>query len=294
MDFKSELKLRVDEINECLLRYLPEKEGLHKTILEAMHYSVFAGGKRIRPMLMNETYRLLGGRDKVIEPFMVAMEMIQTYSLVHDDLPALDNDEYRRGKKSTHAMFGEAMGILAGDALLNYAFEMAAKAFDIEVSDRTARAMQVLAKKAGICGMIGGQVVDVESEGKDIPYETLLYIHQNKCGALIEASMMMGAILAGADDEKVKMAEQIGADVGLAFQIRDDVLDVISTSEVLGKPVGSDDKNDKITYVTFMGLEASKKEVERLSQRALDTLKSLGGENEFLSLLIDSMVAREF
>lgn len=294
MEFKNELNKKVEEINELLCEYLPKEEGFQKTIMEAMNYSVLAGGKRIRPMLISETYKLFGGESEVVKPFMVAMEMIQTYSLVHDDLPAMDNDEYRRGKKSTHAQFGEAMGILAGDALLNYAFEVASKAFDIDCSQKVAKALQVLGKKAGIYGMVGGQVVDIESEGKEISFETLQYIHKNKCGALIEGAMMIGAYLAGASEDEVKTIEQIGANVGLAFQIQDDILDVTSTSEVLGKPVGSDDKNDKITYVTFVGLEKAKEEVERLSNEAIEKLHSLPYKNEFLEELIKSLICRKY
>lgn len=294
MEFKKELENRVEEINTLLNLYLPKEEGFQKTIMQAMNYSVLAGGKRLRPMLISETYKLFGGKKEVVKPFMVAMEMIQTYSLVHDDLPAMDNDEYRRGKKSTHAMFGEAMGILAGDALLNYAFEVAAGAFDIDCSEKTAKALQVLSKKAGIYGMVGGQVVDIESEGKEISFETLQYIHRNKCGALIEGAMMIGALLAGASESEVKTIEQIGANVGLAFQIQDDILDVTSTSEVLGKPVGSDDKNEKTTYVAFVGLNKAKEEVERLSNEAIEKLEALPYENEFLKELIKSLIYRKF
>lgn len=294
MEFKKKLNSKVEEINALLNRYLPKEEGFQKTIMEAMNYSVLAGGKRLRPMLINETYKLFGGEDEVVKPFMVAMEMIQTYSLVHDDLPAMDNDEYRRGKKSTHAQFGEAMGILAGDALLNYAFEVAASAFDIDCSPKVAKALQVLGKKAGIYGMVGGQVVDIESEGKEISFETLQYIHKNKCGALIEGAMMIGAYLAGASEDEVKTIEQIGANVGLAFQIQDDILDVTSTAEVLGKPVGSDDKNDKITYVTFVGLEKAKEEVARLSNEAIEKLEALPYKNEFLVELIKSLICRAY
>lgn len=293
MDFKEQLQQCVDSINNIIIKNMPKEEGYQKTIFEAMNYSVMAGGKRIRPMLMWETYKLFNGTSKAIEPFMVAMEMIQTYSLVHDDLPALDNDEYRRGKKSTHAQFGEAMGILAGDALLNYAFEMAASALEIEVSANTALALKILAHKAGTYGMIGGQVVDVESEGKQIPFEVLDFIHHKKCGALIEASMTMGAVLAGATKDEVNLIEQVAANVGMAFQIQDDILDVTSTTEELGKPVGSDDKNDKVTYVTMVGLEKAQEEVKRLSTEAIDMLQSLSYKNEFLIELIRYMIYRK-
>ena len=255
--FMEELQQKVEHINNVLEKFLPVEEGQQRIIFEAMNYSVRAGGKRLRPILMEETYHMFGGSSAVIEPFMAAIEMIHTYSLVHDDLPAMDNDEYRRGKKTTHAVYGEAMGILAGDALLNLAYETAAKAFDMEVADtRVARAFAVLAKKAGVYGMVGGQVVDVESEKSDdcsITREKLDFIYRLKTGALIESSMMIGAILAGASSDEVSRVEQIAAKLGLAFQIQDDVLDVTSTLEVLGKPVGSDEKNNKATYVTFEG-----------------------------------------
>ena len=237
---------------------------------------------------------MFGGDGEVVKPFMAAMEMIHTYSLVHDDLPAMDNDEYRRGKLTTHAKFGHAMGVLAGDALLNYAFETAVSAFYYEGEPmRTAKALQILAKKAGIYGMIGGQVVDVELTGQKIDRERLDFIYALKTGALLEASMMVGAVLAGASDEEVKTAEQVASDVGLAFQIRDDILDVTSTLETLGKPIHSDDKNEKTTYVTLKGVEQASKDVEEISGRALQSLASLPYKNEFLTELIRSLVYRE-
>lgn len=246
---------------------------------------------------MEETYHMFGGSSAVIEPFMAAIEMIHTYSLVHDDLPAMDNDEYRRGKKTTHAVYGEAMGILAGDALLNLAYETAAKAFDMEVADaRVARAFTVLAKKAGVYGMVGGQVVDVESEKSDdcpITREKLDFIYRLKTGALIESSMMIGAILAGASSDEVSRVEQIAAKLGLAFQIQDDVLDVTSTLEVLGKPVGSDEKNNKATYVTFEGLDKAVSDVERISKEAEEQLDDLGYDDAFLKELFEYLIHRE-
>lgn len=292
MDFKQQLQNKVDDIEKILYSYLPKEEGLQKTVIEAMNYSVKAGGKRLRPMLMNETYKLFGGNGKVVQPFMAALEMIHTYSLVHDDLPALDNDEYRRGKKTTHAVYGETMGILAGDGLLNYAFEIASTAFDIEFSEKVAKALKVLANKAGIYGMIGGQIADIESEGKQVDIQTVEFIHRLKCGALIESAMKIGAILAGASDEEQEKIEQIGADVGYAFQIQDDILDVTGTTEVLGKPAGSDDKNQKSTYVSIKGLEQAKKDVEFMSERALKTLLSFDNKNEFLEQLIKMLVSR--
>ena len=293
MSFKEELRTKTEEIEKLLTTYLPQETGFQKTVLEAVNYSVMAGGKRLRPLLMKETYQMFGGEGKVVEPFMAAMEMIHTYSLVHDDLPAMDNDEYRRGKKTTHAVYGEAMGILAGDALLNLAFETAAGAFDIETSARTAKALQILSKKAGIYGMIGGQVVDVESEGQPLSREKLDFIYRLKTSALIEAAMMVGAVLAGASDEEVAAMERVAGDVGLAFQIQDDILDVTSTLEVLGKPIHSDDKNNKTTYVTLEGLDKAKKDVEEISERALSTMASLEHKNAFLEELIRMLITRE-
>lgn len=295
--FMEELQQKVEHINNVLEKFLPAEEGQQRIIFEAMHYSVRAGGKRLRPILMEETYHMFGGSSAVIEPFMAAIEMIHTYSLVHDDLPAMDNDEYRRGKKTTHAVYGEAMGILAGDALLNLAYETAAKAFDMEVADaRVARAITVLAKKAGVYGMVGGQVVDVESEKSDdcpITREKLDFIYRLKTGALIESSMMIGAILAGASSDEVSRVEQIAAKLGLAFQIQDDVLDVTSTLEVLGKPVGSDEKNNKATYVTFEGLDKAVSDVERISKEAEEQLDDLGYDDAFLKELFEYLIHRE-
>jgi farnesyltranstransferase len=295
--FMEELQQKVEHINDVLEKFLPVEEGQQRIIFEAMNYSVRAGGKRLRPILMEETYHMFGGSSAVIEPFMAAIEMIHTYSLVHDDLPAMDNDEYRRGKKTTHAVYGEAMGILAGDALLNLAYETAAKAFDMEVADtRVARAFAVLAKKAGVYGMVGGQVVDVESEKSDdcsITREKLDFIYRLKTGALIESSMMIGAILAGASSDEVSRVEQIAAKLGLAFQIQDDVLDVTSTLEVLGKPVGSDEKNNKATYVTFEGLDKAVSDVERISKEAEEQLDDLGYDDAFLKELFEYLIHRE-
>ena len=295
--FMEELQQKVEHINNVLEKFLPAEEGQQRIIFEAMNYSVRAGGKRLRPILMEETYHMFGGSSAVIEPFMAAIEMIHTYSLVHDDLPAMDNDEYRRGKKTTHAVYGEAMGILAGDALLNLAYETVAKAIGMEEADaRVARAFAVLAKKAGVYGMVGGQVVDVESEKSDdcpITREKLDLIYRLKTGALIESSMMIGAILAGASSDEVSRVEQIAAKLGLAFQIQDDVLDVTSTLEVLGKPVGSDEKNNKATYVTFEGLDKAVSDVERISKEAEEQLDDLGYDDAFLKELFEYLIHRE-
>ena len=296
MAIKKEIAEHTSAVEQVIEAYLPENNGLQKTVLEAMNYSVLAGGKRLRPMLMQETYRMFGGKSNVIEPFMAAIEFIHTYSLVHDDLPAMDNDEYRRGKKTTHAVYGEAMGILAGDALLNYAFETATRAFELEPQNvNIGKALRVLATKAGIYGMVGGQVVDVESEKNVEPMtrEKLDFIYRMKTSALIEASMLVGAILAGATKSEQKTVEEVAGGIGLAFQIQDDILDVTSTLEVLGKPIGSDERNQKITYVTYEGLEQAMADVKRISEDAVAKLDTLVVKNEFLRELLLSLIARE-
>lgn len=294
-DYERERERKTEEIEAILRKYLPPREGLQRIIMEAMEYSLMAGGKRLRPMLMRETYLLFGGEGNLVEPFMAAMEMIHTYSLVHDDLPAMDNDEYRRGRKTTHVVYGEDMGILAGDALLNFAFETAGSAFE-QYPDKAlliGKALRVLAGKAGIYGMIGGQVVDVKETGHAVSREVLDFIYELKTGALIESSMMIGAILAGASDEDVKKVERIASNVGFAFQVQDDILDVTSTREVLGKPVHSDEKNEKSTYVTLAGLEEAGKLVETASMEAVRLLGELPGENGYLAWLIEKLIHRE-
>ena len=297
MNYREEKEQKVKEIEAIIKKYLPVESEFQKTVIEAMNYSVEVGGKRLRPMLMQETFRLFGGEGEVVEPFMAAMEMIHTYSLVHDDLPAMDNDEYRRGRKTTHVVYGECMAILAGDGLLNYAFETACQAFDLE-SDykKVAQALKVLAKKAGVFGMIGGQTADIEAETmaeEKITEELLLFIHKNKTAALIESSMMIGAILAGATKEEVSVIEKIGYNIGIAFQIQDDILDIISSLEVLGKMTGSDEKNNKVTYVSLNGMEKSKEDVEKLSTEAISLLQSFEKENKFLNELIKELITRE-
>lgn len=295
MNFNETLTIKVDNIEKIIKRFLPKEEGYQKTVSEAMNYSVLAGGKRLRPMLVQEVFEAFGGTGDVAEPFMAAVEMIHTYSLVHDDLPAMDNDEYRRGRKTTHVVYGEAMGILAGDGLLNYAFETALSAFDradVSMYPRIARALQVLSRKAGIYGMIGGQVCDIESESSTEPIsaDKLLFIHENKTAALIQAAVMIGGILAGADEKAVAGLEQSAYDLGLAFQIQDDILDVTSTFEELGKPIGSDLKNNKQTYVSIYGLEHARAEVKRLSEEAISLLGL--DSDSFLVKLFESLIYR--
>lgn len=297
MDISQQIAERVEHLNEILCEYLPKEEGFQKTIFEAMNYSIMAGGKRLRPMLMEETFKMFGGTSEVIKPFMAAIEMIHTYSLVHDDLPAMDNDEYRRGKKTTHAVYGEAMGILAGDALLNYAYETAIKAFEIEPQNTNiGNALAVLSRKAGVYGMVGGQVVDVENEKNHkmvVSRGELDFIYALKTGALIESSMMIGAILGGATEDELMLVQKSATKLGLAFQIQDDILDVTSTLEKLGKPIGSDEKNHKVTYVTFEGIDKSKKDVELFSEEACRCLASLRRDDEFLQQLFRYLINRE-
>ncbi|NLZ83768.1 MAG: polyprenyl synthetase family protein [Clostridiales bacterium] len=304
MNFEVERKNRIDTIEEIIKKYLPEEAGYQKTIMKAMNYSVLAGGKRLRPMLMEETYKLFGGQDRdIIEPFMAAIEMIHTYSLVHDDLPAMDNDEYRRGRKTTHVVYGEAMAILAGDGLLNYAFETGTKAFnginksqgtqELSLYKRVGKALEIIGKKAGIYGMIGGQVVDIEGNDNPVEKERLDIMYGLKTSALIQASMMIGAVLAGAEADEIRTIENIAGDIGLAFQIKDDILDVTSSQAELGKPVHSDEKNEKTTYVTIMNLDNASNEVMVISERALMAYATLNHKNEYLQELIEQLITRQ-
>lgn len=294
MDMTAELTKRAEQIENIIKKYLPEEEGYQKQVIEAMNYSFLAGGKRLRPMLMLETYRMFGGKSEVIEPFMAAIEMIHTYSLIHDDLPAMDNDEYRRGRKTTHIVYGEAMAILAGDGLLNFAYETALTALQTEQTPNVAKALLVLSQKAGIYGMVGGQTVDVETDQtQSVTRDQLDFIYKLKTSALIEASMLIGAILAGATKSEQKIIEEAASEIGLAFQIQDDILDVTGDQEVLGKEAGSDEKNQKTTYVTLEGLEKAKKDVEALSVQAIEDLNKLPGNNEFLENLIRILIKRQ-
>lgn len=288
------MEKRTERAEQVIGKFLPAEEGFSKNLIKAMNYSMEAGGKRLRPIFLGEMYQVCGGEGELAEPFMAAIEMIHTHSLIHDDLPAIDNDEYRRGKKTTHVVFGESAAILAGDALLNYAYETAFRAFGMAKDDkdlrRAARALEILGKKTGIRGMLGGQGVDVENDGKPLTREMLEYIYINKTSALIEASLMTGAALAGMEDlEKI---ETIGRYIGLAFQIQDDILDVTGNQEELGKPVGSDEKNHKTTYVTLEGMEKAGQEVENLTEEALKLLDELPGDTEFLKELFLSLCTR--
>ncbi|MCR4588677.1 MAG: polyprenyl synthetase family protein [Lachnospiraceae bacterium] len=306
MSFTRTVNEKALEVENILKEFLPAEEGFQKTVTQAMNYSFLAGGKRLRPMILQETFRSVCVKrgtdpreDALARPFMAAIEMIHTYSLIHDDLPAMDNDDYRRGRKTNHVVYGEAMAILAGDGLLNYAYETAIKAFGRcrgeEERIRVAKALEILAGKAGIYGMVGGQCVDVEAEkkGLTISAEQMSFIDENKTAALIEASMMIGAVLAGADADTVEQAEKCASNIGIAFQIRDDILDIEGDEQVLGKPIGSDEKNEKVTYVSYYGMDRAKEKVESLSGEAQDILRSIAGEDSFLIPLTAWLIDRE-
>lgn len=281
LNFKEQLKEKTDQANQIIEGFLPAEEGFPESLIRAMNYSMLAGGKRIRPILLMESYRLFGGAAGEAEPFMAAMEMIHTHSLIHDDLPAVDNDEYRRGKKTTHALFGEALGVLSGDALLNFAYETVLKAvcgWQADAAARGLKALQILSAKTGVYGMLGGQSVDVlneKNQGSSLTEKELDYIYLNKTSALLEAPLMVGAILAGASEEEIANMEMLGRYTGLAFQIQDDILDQTSTTEELGKPVHSDEKNEKVTYVTLRGIDGAAAQVQHLTEEAVQILDSL-------------------
>lgn len=300
MNFEKELSNKVKETDLCVRSFLPESGKYKELIVESARYSVEAGGKRLRPMILKESFQLCKGSDfNIVKPFMAAIEFIHSYSLVHDDLPAMDNDDYRRGKLTTHKKFGEDFGILAGDALLNHAYETMLNAilrsysngYDKDIIFRMNKAASVIAGKAGIDGMVGGQSLDVYLTGKDMNKDQLEYIFNLKTGALIEASFMAGGILAGADDNTVDDLCLAGHLVGVAFQIQDDILDIYGSEKELGKPVHSDEKNNKNTYVSLYGLDAAKEAVSDMSVRAENILKNIG-DNEFLIQLVNYLINR--
>ena len=305
--FEKQLLDRASHVEDVLKRFLPAEEGYAKRVIEAMNYSLMAGGKRLRPVMMLESYRLFSGNgdESVVEPFMAAIEMIHTYSLVHDDLPCMDNDEYRRGRKTTHAVYGAGMATLAGDGLLNFAFETAVKgaltgkelpSYDGENKNRFLSALEVLATKAGIYGMVGGQCADIMAENADLGSadmkDVLAYIDENKTGALIESSLMVGAILGCADKKQVDKMERAGSNVGIAFQIQDDILDIVGNQEELGKPIGSDEKNNKTTYVSLYGMEEARNKVKQMSDEASAILSELGFGDSFLDGLFEYLIYR--
>ncbi|MCX4324463.1 MAG: polyprenyl synthetase family protein [Lachnospiraceae bacterium] len=315
MNFKEELERKTEKVEDILVAYLPKPEGHQSKVLEAMAYAVSAGGKRLRPLMMAESAALFAETEEVwrtdvtavpgsatvraLPVFMAAIEFIHTYSLIHDDLPALDNDDYRRGRKTTHVVFGEDIAVIAGDGLLNYAYETASRAFakaiTMEDYQRIECAMNILGRKAGVYGMVGGQCADLlaEKPETEVTEESLIYIHKNKTAALIQAAMMIGAVLAGADEKAVEQIERCAENIGVAFQIQDDILDVTSSLEVLGKPTGSDEKNHKLTYVAMHGLEESKRQVKALSEEAVGILSAFPHRNAFLETLVEQLIYRE-
>ncbi len=288
---KNRLNGDIKIINDALVTYMEHESNPQSKIYEAMEYSLYAGGKRLRPVLMLETAKMCGGSAEAILPFACAMEMIHTYSLIHDDLPAMDNDDLRRGMPTSHKKFGEAMAILAGDALLNKAFEITSSVKDAEPS-LVLRAISMLSNSSGTEGMIGGQVVDIESEGKDIELSELKYLHLLKTGAIIRSSCTIGAVLSGASEEEIQAVDSFASNLGVAFQIRDDILDCTGTQEELGKPIGSDEAENKNTYVKLLGLEKSRELVAEYSQKAVSALDVFGEKAEFLKWLADYLVNR--
>lgn len=297
MNFEQLLEQKIKETENCICRYLPKEEGFAKKLAQAMNYAMQAGGKRLRPLILMESFRMFGGTGRMAEPFMAALEMIHTHSLVHDDLPALDDDDYRRGRKATHVVYGEALGILSGDALLNYAYEAALHGFDLTVqpseTSRVVLALQILAAKTGLYGMLGGQSVDVDCEGKAADGDILQGIYLRKTSALLEAAFMIGAVLAGASAEQIRAMEQAGRKTGLAFQIQDDILDVTGSTKELGKPIHSDERNEKSTFVALYGLEEATGQVERLSREAMEILQGMAKEEDFLPKLVEWLITRK-
>lgn len=291
MDFYKEFEERILDVNRSLSAYLEEKECLQNTIYKAMNYSLHAGGKRIRPVIMMAAAELMGGNRSDVMPFACAIEMIHTYSLIHDDLPCMDNDDLRRGKPTNHKVFGEAIAVLAGDALLNYAFETMLKKSEVS-PNMTLAAISELATASGTEGMIGGQVIDIESEGKTIDSVTLMTMHLHKTAALIMASAKIGALLGGGDKEDLISMEEFARYLGIAFQIKDDILDVTGNEEELGKKTGMDSAMEKSTFVSIYGLEQAKKLLEDYTQKAIETLECYGEKAEFLIELSKFLLSR--
>ena len=271
----------IDLVDNALKKYMETEDN--PGIYEAMSYSLFAGGKRLRPVIMIMTAKMLGAQPETVLPFACAMEMIHTYSLIHDDLPAMDNDDLRRGKPTNHKVFGEAKAILAGDALLTKAFEIAA-GYDVQgvCKKSVLRAISVLAKAAGADGMVAGQMIDIESHDEDL--ELLRHLHSLKTGAIIRAAGVIGAILSGADEESVKAVDDFCLNLGIAFQIQDDILDVMGSEQELGKPIGSDAENHKSTYVTICGIEGAKKLAQEYTDRAVKCLSRFKNNSELITM----------
>lgn len=289
-DFKAQIEKYCDAVNTELMKYIPEANDGQRDVAKAMRYSLSNGGKRLRPIFVLEFCRMCGGDVNKALPYACAIEYIHTYSLIHDDLPCMDNDDMRRGKPSCHKMYGEATALLAGDALLTHAFEICSAS---ELSDsQNLRAVSLLSQNAGVGGMIGGQVIDLKYEQSDPSISDILTVHRLKTGALISAACILGCIAAGADDEKIALASRYAYMIGTAFQIRDDLLDIVGDEEKLGKPVGSDADNDKTTYVTLVGADRAQQDVKTLTDKAVEILDSFS-ENDFMKTLSEYLVNRE-
>ena len=293
MEFKTWLKAKINKTEKYLQIYVPEKDNRQKSIYESMRYSLFAGGKRIRPVLMMETFTMFKEEEDSIMPFACALEMIHTYSLIHDDLPAMDDDDFRRGKPTNHKVYGDAMAILAGDGLLNKAFEtISQNVSSMEISaENILKSLEILSDASGSEGMIGGQVTDMFVEERTMEY--LECMHRLKTGALIKAACQIGATAGGASNEEIRCLSDYANYLGLAFQVKDDILDFTADEEELGKPVGSDEKNDKLTYVTLVGLDQSQKILEDYTQKAISSLEIFGARAERLREIAEYLLKRK-
>ena len=290
---KQQMTNDIDLIENAIRDYVPYEEDVkrQKIVIDAMRYSLEAGGKRIRPVLVLEFCRMLGGNINDALSAAAALEMIHTFSLIHDDLPAMDNDDYRRGRKSCHKEFDEATAILAGDALSIHAFSVISKDKNLS-SDKKVKLMEVLSETSGYKGMIGGQIIDMENEKRnDVDIDNLHAMCDGKTGALIRCACIMGCIVSGADDEIIAKADRYGSCLGLAFQIVDDILDVTSTTEVLGKPVGSDAASNKTTFATLIGIEQADKLASKLTDKAIEILGQFE-KSEFLKDLTHDLLVR--
>lgn len=297
-EFEQQLGSRTAQVEHTIAEYLPAREGYAERVIDAMDYSVEAGGKRLRPLLMQETAAMYGAKEQMVRPFMASLEMIHTYSLVHDDLPAMDNDEFRRGRRTTWKVYGDGMAVLAGDGLLNYAYETALLSYGAaeneEEKDRAVRALGILAENAGIHGMVGGQCADIvtDQSSEKLTPELLHYIHEKKTACLIASAFQIGAVLAGAPEEDLRRLREIAGDVGHAFQIQDDILDVTGTQEELGKSIGKDAAEGKATYVSMNGLEASREKVRELTEHAAASMERLSAHSDFLKELVLRLMTR--
>lgn len=290
LDFKSQIEKYCTAVNSKLTEFVPVANNGQGDVVKAMKYSLSNGGKRLRPILVLEFCKMCGGDVEKALPYACAIEYVHTYSLIHDDLPCMDNDDMRRGKPSCHKMYGEATALLAGDALLTHAFEICAEA---ELSDsQNVRAVSLLSQNAGVGGMIGGQVIDLKFEQGDPSISDILTVHRLKTGALISAACILGCIAANADEEKIALASRYAYLIGTAFQIRDDLLDIVGDEQILGKPIGSDANNDKTTYVTLVGAQKAQQDVKTLTDKAVGILDEFDN-NDFMKALSEYLVNRE-